>query len=60
MIFGVGFYSYTIGNMTNLIAQLDIDTAMLQQKLGLLKEFKKKTNMPMRLFFKIKRHLDNN
>ena len=23
MIFGIGFYSYTIGNMTNLIASMD-------------------------------------
>lgn len=29
MIFGIGFYSYTIGNMTNLIAQTDSSTEEL-------------------------------
>ena len=60
MIIGIGFYSYTIGNMTNLIASMDISSEELQQKLAVLKEFKKRTRMPNRLFLKIKRHLENN
>ncbi len=57
MIFGIGFYSYTIGNMTNLIASMDSSSEELQQNLSVLKEFKKRTSMPNRLFLKIKRHL---
>jgi len=30
MIFGVGFYSYTIGNMTSMIASFDEDNQELQ------------------------------
>ena len=29
MIFGIGFYSFTIGNMTNLIASLDTENEEL-------------------------------
>ena len=43
MIFGIGFYSFTIGNMTNLIASMDTANEELQMKLGVLKEFKKRT-----------------
>lgn len=60
MIFGIGFYSYTIGNMTNLIASMDSKSEQLQEKLAVLKEFKKRTQMPNRLFLKIKRHIENN
>ena len=60
MIFGIGFYSYTIGNMTNLIASLDTANEELQNKLSILKDFRKRTSMNNRLFLKIKRHLENN
>ena len=60
MIFATAFYSYTIGNMTNLIATVDSSGEELQEKLSTLKEFKKRTNMPLRMFNKIKRHLENN
>ena len=40
MIVGVAFYSYAIGNVTNLIANLDADSEELNNKLVVLKEFK--------------------
>ena len=40
MIIGVAFYSYAIGNMTNLIATMDASNEELQAKLSILKEFK--------------------
>jgi potassium channel len=60
MIFGIGFYSYMIGNMTNLIASMDSSSEELMLNISILKEFKKRTRMPNRLFVKIKRHLENN
>lgn len=60
MIFGICFYSYMIGNMTNLIASTDSSSEELNTKLSMLKDFKKRTKMPNRLFLKIKRHLENN
>lgn len=60
MLFGIGFYSYTIGNMTNLIGAMDSSNEELQKNLGILKEYRLKTGMPLRIFAKIKRHLENN
>ena len=60
MIIGVAFYSYAIGNMTNLIAAFDADREQLNEKLAVLKEFRIRTAMPLTMFSKIKRHLENN
>lgn len=60
MIFGIGFYSYTIGNMTNLIASLDSSNQEFQDKVTILKEYRRRVNMPLRLYLKIKKHLENN
>jgi len=57
MIVGVAFYSYAIGNVTNLIANLDADSEELNNKLAVLKEFKVRNQMPLAMFSKIKRHL---
>jgi len=60
MVFGIGFYSYIIGNMTNLIAEMDSSNEELQKNLGILKEYRKSTGMPLRIFGKIKDILENN
>jgi len=60
MIFGVGFYSFTIGNLSQIIASIDIRAEMLNQKLNTLLEFSKRTNMPQSLHTKIKQHLESN
>ena len=46
--------------MTNLIASMDSSNEELQKNLGILKENRKRTGMPVRIFGKIKRHLENN
>jgi len=43
IIFGVAFYSYAIGNLTNMIAAMDASREQLNQKLDVLKEFKQRT-----------------
>ena len=60
MIVGVAFYSYAIGNMTSMIASLDSMNEELTAKMQVLKEFKQRTNMQNKMFWKIKRHLENN
>mmetsp|Transcript_14880 Transcript_14880/g.25342 ORF Transcript_14880/g.25342 Transcript_14880/m.25342 type:complete len:352 (+) Transcript_14880:683-1738(+) len=60
MVFGVGFYSYTIGNMTQMISSFDSDNQEIQNKLDTLKKFQQTTKISNRLFYRIKRHLENN
>lgn len=36
MIFGIGFYSFTIGNLSQIIASIDIRSELLSQKLNTL------------------------
>jgi len=60
MIIGIAFYSYAIGNMTNFIDNMDADREQLNQKLAVLKEFRSRTQMPINMYSKIKRHLENN
>mmetsp|Transcript_21884 Transcript_21884/g.33954 ORF Transcript_21884/g.33954 Transcript_21884/m.33954 type:complete len:317 (+) Transcript_21884:863-1813(+) len=60
MVFGVGFYSYTIGNMTQMITSFDSDNHEMQNKLDTLKKFQQTTKIPNRLYYRIKRHIENN
>lgn len=60
MLFGIGVYSILFGNMSNLLEQLDAANKVYQDKLALLKEFRKRTELKSRLFSKIKRHLETN
>jgi K+-transporting ATPase A subunit len=46
MIIGVGFYSFTIGNLSSIISNIDVKAAHLQQKLNILSEFSKRTKLP--------------
>jgi len=60
MLLGVAMYSYTIGNMTNMIASMDSSNEELQSNISILKELRTRTKMPTSLFQKIKRHLEKN
>jgi len=60
MIFGVGFYSFVIGNLTSIIANENANSETLYNKLKALEEFAKKTKLPEDLHFKIKQFLENN
>ena len=60
MLAGIAFYSFAIGNMSNLIASMDKNTEELNRKLGVLKQFRVRTQMPIRFYNKIKRHLETN
>lgn len=60
MLFGIGFYSFTIGNLSQIIASMDIRSELLGQKLNTLQEFTKRTTMPQSLYIKIRKHLESN
>jgi hypothetical protein len=60
MIFSVGFYSFTIGNIEFIIHQIEIKNQELQAKINTLVGFAKRNKLPEILVFKIKRFLENN
>ena len=60
MIIGVGFYSFTIGNLASIFNSIDIKASHLQQKLAILAEFAKRTHLPEDVQFRVKRFLENN
>lgn len=60
MIIGVAFYSYAIGNMTNITANMDADNEKLNEKLSVLKDLRLRTSMPVAMYNRIKRHIENN
>jgi hypothetical protein len=60
MVFGVGFYSFTIGNLSSIMASIDIKASKLQAKMNTLSEFAKKTKLPLDLQNKINRFIENN
>jgi hypothetical protein len=59
MIFGVGFYSYVIGNMTSLVESNDADNEEIQEKLETLKKFSKNSKLPNTLYNRIKKNIEN-
>lgn len=59
MIAGVGFYSYTIGNMVQMIQNFDIENQELQNNIEILKNFNTRANLSSRLYHRIVRHLQN-
>lgn len=46
MIIGVNFYSFTIGNVTNIIATMDAKAADLNLKLNTVNEYALQYNLP--------------
>jgi len=60
MLFGIGVYSILFGNMSNLLDSMDAANKIYQEKITILKEFRKNSRLNTRLFYKIKRHLETN
>ncbi|OMJ80534.1 hypothetical protein SteCoe_19174 [Stentor coeruleus] len=58
MIIGVGFYSYIVGNLSNIVKTLDNDFVRIKIMLTALNEFAKATKLPLQLKDKIKRHIE--
>lgn len=60
MLFGVGFFSFTIGNLSSVLASMDTKSAILKQKLNTLQDLSKKANMNQALEFRIRKFLEDN
>jgi len=60
MVFGVGFYSFTIGNLSSIMSSLDVREARLKAKLEALKEFCEKASLSKHVEVRIRRFLENN
>ena len=59
MMIGVNFYSFTIGNVSSIIANLDIKAALLNSKLNTLKEYSVKYNLPEDIELKVRIYIQN-
>lgn len=54
MCIGVTFYSFTIGNVSSIIANLDQKAVILNSKLNTLDEYSKKYKLPTDIRLKVK------
>ena len=54
---GVGFYSYTVSNLSNIMAALDTRTSILKKRLNTLNEFCKETKINEKLKAQIKDYI---
>ena len=60
MIFGIAFYSFTIGNLQSIISTIDAKSSELSAKLNTLSGFAKRTKLPEHINNRIKKFLENN
>jgi len=60
MIIGVGFYSFTIGNLSSIFNSIDVKAAQLQLKLNVLADFAKRTKLSEEIQNRIKLFIENN
>lgn len=54
MVFGVGFYSFTIGNLSSFITTIDAKGAQVRAKLHTIEEFARKHDLPKDLEIRMK------
>jgi hypothetical protein len=54
MVFGVGFYSFTIGNLSSFITTIDAKGAQLRAKIQTIEEFARKHDLPKDLEIRMK------
>ena len=60
MVVGVGFYSFNIGNLSAMISTIDFKAAQLQNKLQMIQEFVRRTQLPTEIEQQIKHYIENN
>lgn len=59
MIIGIGYYSYCIGNINQLISDYDASNEELVQKMDSLKYFHSQNHLPILLLNRIKKHIES-
>lgn len=60
MIFGVGFYSFTIGNLSSILSSIDEKASELEKKKYNFAEYAKKHKLPIEIQNKVTKFIDNN
>ena len=60
MVVGVGFYSFNIGNLSAMISTIDFKAAQLQNKLQMIQDFVRRTQLPTEIEQQIKNYIENN
>ncbi len=58
MLTGVGFYSFTIGNLSNILSNIDKRASILKDKIEAFNSFSLKINLPDYLRQKVQRFLE--
>lgn len=53
MMFGVGFYSFTVGTVTSVLSSMDAKSSMINSKLALIELFAKDSHLPDELTKKV-------
>ena len=59
MVFGVGFYSFTIGNLSSFITSIDAKNVQSRAKMYAIEEFSRKHNLPEDLEIRMKSFISN-
>lgn len=60
MVIGVNFYSFTIGNVSSIIAAMDAKASMLTSKIQTLNDYSAKYRLPQLTHNKIRKFFENN
>ena len=60
MCFGVAFYSFTIGNLTSLVSQIDTKEKALAQKIQYINSFAQEAHLPKEMRQRLRKVLEYN
>jgi CRP-like cAMP-binding protein len=59
MVIGVNLYSFTIGNVSSIIAAMDAKASVLTSKIQTLNDYSTKYNLPQNTYNKIRKFFEN-
>ena len=60
MIFGVGFYSFTIGSLTSLMSSIDTKEKALAQKIIYINQFAEEAQLPNKMRRRLRKVIEYN
>ena len=60
MLFGVGFYSFTIGTLSSVLSYIDTKSTILQKKIAIMNEFCNEMKISSTLKEKLRQTLEQN
>ena len=60
MIFGTGFFSYTLGKLSSILESVDKKWAEFERRMNLFNEFAMKVNLPPHIKNKVHKFYQNN